>query len=370
MQILREKINHSNMATSIFFTESKDFKLIKDQILSLEDDYLVYVYADTTNVRIPKELIMRLPKYGNNLIWVDTAEMEVLDLSQHIVLTVGQLMNHEEEIIFYIVSKSSKLEKTVAFLKKQNIPVELIAPEFDKSKASAEGIKHRGRPKKIVSGEAPVKTGKRGRPKKQQPVTESTDVPVKTGKRGRPKKQQSVAENTDVPVKTGKRGRPKKVVVPSAENIEVPQKKRGRPRKAEQAVEATAEPKKRGRKRIVRPESEGKEKKSVNTRKNKKGGEIKEPKIRKPRVDKEITEEMIQEKLALYTTTDSNLSTVMTKLFSLKKVARPKFTAKLIDLIKLETLEDDTVAESIVNQLQEMQVLESTGPSGRVYYKD
>jgi len=358
------------MATSIFFTESKDFKLIKDQILSLEDDYLVYVYADTTNVRIPKELIMQLPKYGNNLIWVDSADMEVLDLSQHIVLTVGQLMNHEEDIVFYIVSKTSKLEKTVAFLKKQNIPVEWVAPELDKSKPIKKGTGRRGRPKKVVTGEEPVKTGKRGRPRKEKPAAEGDEAPVKKGKRGRPKKEQPIEETTGSPEKKGRRGRPRKEVVPSAEPAEASQKRRGRPRKGEPAVVSTNEPKKRGRKRVVKTDAEGNPIKATGTRKMKKNNVYTEPKIRKPRVDKEITEEMIQEKLALYATSDANLSTVMTKLFSLKKVARPKFTAKLIDFIKIETLEDDTVAESIVGQLQDLQVLESTGANGRVYYKD
>ena len=147
------------MSTSIFFTESKDFKLIKDRILHHEDDYLVYVYADTSNIRIPRELIMELPKYGNNLIWVDTADMDAADLSHHIVLTIGQLINPEEEIDFYIVSKSSKFEKTVIFLRNQGVPAELIAPlQSDEKPEKIKGTGRRGRPKKVQNTEAaPVK---------------------------------------------------------------------------------------------------------------------------------------------------------------------------------------------------------------------
>jgi len=331
------------MATSIFFTESKDFKLIKDRILNHEDNYLVYVYADTTNIRIPKELIMQLPKYGNNLIWVDTAEMDSSDLSHHIVLTIGQLVNPEEEIDFYIVSKSSKLEKTIIFLRNQGIPAEIIAPEQDKPKSEkTKGVGRRGRPKKVQTEEKPV---------------------VKTGRRGRPKKVQAEA-------------------TPAAEVVETPKKKRGRPSLAKVAVAEVlpSEPKKRGRKKIEKPAVEEKPKRgrkaSVKVEKAavkkaaKKVKEVKEVKPRKQRVDKEITEEMVQDKLRLYATSDTDVSMVMNRLFSLKKVARPKFEAKLIDMIKLITLEDDTVAERILTQLQEMQILESTGPGGRVFYKD
>ena len=379
------------MATSIFFTESKDFKLIKDRILNHEDNYLVYVYADTTNIRIPKELIMQLPRYGNNLIWVDTAEMDSSDLSHHIVLTIGQLVNPEEEIDFYIVSKSSKLEKTIIFLRNQGIPAEMIAPEPDKPKPEkTKGTGRRGRPKKVQTIEKPeVKTGRRGRPKKIKVAVAdavadavAAAVPVEQKKRGRPSKVKvAVAEadavvETAVPVEPKKRGRPSKVKVAVAE--------------ADAVVETVvpSEPKKRGRKKIEKPLITEKPKRSRKAaitieeaamqdvkiekeeKKVKKEKKVKEGKQRKQRVDKEITEEMVQDKLRLFETTDSDVSTVMSRLFSLKKVARPKFEAKLIDLIKFITLEDDTTAERIITKLQEMQVLESTGPGGRVFYKD
>jgi hypothetical protein len=250
----------------------------------------------------------------------------------------------------------------------------MIAPEGDKPKSKkTKGTGRRGRPKKVqTEGEPAAKTGRRGRPKKEKPETEAVEVPVKTIKRGRPKKVQAEA-------------------TPAAQGIEAPKKKRGRPSLAKVAAEEAlpTEPKKRGRKKLEKPVVEEKpkrgrkaavklenaaektvvkkEKKVKSEKKVKKAKEVKE---RKQRVDKEITEEMVQEKLGLYTTSDTNLSLVMSKLFSLKKVARPKFEAKLIDFIKRETLEDDTVAEGIVTQLQEMQVLDSTGTGGRVFYKD
>lgn len=337
------------MATSIFFTESKDFKLIKDRILTQEDNYLVYVYADTTNIRIPRELIMQLPRYGNNLIWVDTAEMDSSDLSHHIVLTIGQLMHPEEEIEFFIVSRSSKLEKTIIFLRNEGIPAEIIAPSADKQKAAkSKGTGRRGRPRKVQTDEkAVVKTGKRGRPRKEKPAEENAEAVVKTGKRGRPKKVQA---ETAV----------KEAV------IDAPKKRRGRPSlaKNEGAEAVPAEPKKRGRKPSVKPVKEKKAKKV----KAEKKAKVSKP--RKQRVDQVITEEMIQEKLGIFNSEDANLSLVLTRLFSLKKVARPKFEPKLIDLIKDITLEDDTIAEQILAQLQGMQIVESKEPGGRVYYKD
>jgi hypothetical protein len=359
------------MATSIFFTESKDFKLIKDRILNLEDNYLVYVYADTTNIRIPRELIMQLPRYGNNLIWVDTAEMDSSELSHHIVLTIGQLVNPEEEIDFYIVSKSSKLEKTIIFLRNQGIAAEMIGPELEKSKpAKTKGTGRRGRPRKIQTEEKPVtKSGKRGRPRKEKPAGEVAEIPVKTGKRGRPKKVQAE-------------------VMPAAEVAAKPKKKRGRPSLAKVPAEvaAPAEPKKRGRKKIEKPVTDEKPKRGrkaavkpeaaaavvpveAKVKKGRKVKASKEVKSRKPRIDKEITEEMVAGKLNLYETSDTNLSMVMSRLFGLKKVSRPKFTVKLIDMVKDITLEDDTIAEGIVSQLQALQILE-TGEDGRVHYKD
>jgi len=326
------------MATSIFFTESKDFKLIKDRILHQEDNYLVYVYADTTNIRIPRELIMELPKYGNNLIWVDTAEMDVSDLSHHIVLTIGQLMNPEEEIDFYIVSKSSKLQKTIIFLRNEGIAAEMIAPAPEKvSTSKTEKAGRRGRPKKAqVQETAVVKTGKRGRPKKESvesiPVTETNDTPKK--KRGRPGKAQTQPVEDDNPPVAAK-------------------SKRGRKAAAASGIIAEEVPAKA-------------EKKTKGPKKTKKSKEVKP---RKTRVDKEITADMIAEKLAKYEAADTDLSMVLTRLFSLKKVARPKFESKLITLIKDITLDDDISAENILGHLKEIKILESEA-GGRISYKD
>jgi hypothetical protein len=333
------------MATSIFFTESKDFKLIRDRILNMEDNYLVYVYADTTNIRIPKELIMQLPRYGNNLIWVDTADMDSADLSHHIVLTIGQLLNPEEEIDFYIVSKSSKLEKTIFFLRNQGIPAEMVGPAEEKPKAEK-------------------KSGKRGRPRKAKSDVKAT---VKTGKRGRPKKEQVVVEEASAPVKTGKRGRPKKAqeIVPAADTVEAPRKKRGRPSLAKAEITEAKPVKKTRKKKAEATEAVA----APEVKKAKKAKKVKEAKPRKQRIDKEITEAMVQEKLAAYPSDDNNLTTVLQRLFNLKKVARPRFAAKLIELIKDSTLEDDTTAERIITGMQNLKVIEATS-DGRIFYKD
>jgi hypothetical protein len=409
------------MATSIFFTESKDFKLIKARILSQEDDYLVYVYADTSNIRIPRELIMELPKYGNNLIWVDTADMDSADISHHMVLTIGQLMNPEEEIDFYIVSKSSKLEKTIIFLRNQGIPAEMISPapgivKAEKTKVSG----RRGRPKKAkVTVEAVEKTGKRGRPKKEKPVEAVVEAVVKTGKRGRPKKEKPVVEAV---AKTGKRGRPKKVqpelvaAEPDAV-VETPRKKRGRPaavkevpaaakivkakktprKKADKAVapvktrkragktEAAEEPQieasaevmdtavipaeapviKKEKKKAVKAKKAAKSKDK--TAKPKKAA--KPAKAEKAAAAPSLTQEEAYEKAVSMGATEANVATVLTSLFQQKKTARPKTTAKLVDAIKRETQDDDTVAERIIEQLVEMQII-TTGNGGRITYKD
>lgn len=174
------------MATSIFFTETRDFKLIKSQVLSQEDSYLVYVYADTSNVKIPKELIKELPVYGNSLIWVDTADYDSTDIANHMILMIGQYVNSEEEITFYIASRSAKITKTIYFLRNLGIPVELITstaliPE--------------------------TKGGKKRKTRKSAPVDEAGE-PIKKRKPGRPKKSESteVINETDKPEKK-KRGR-------------------------------------------------------------------------------------------------------------------------------------------------------------------
>ena len=215
--------------------------------------------------------------------------------------------------------------------------------------------------------------------------------------------QQEVVQEVEV-VETAlaepkKRGRKKKVQAEAlvAEVVITEKKKRGRPGKAKVVEESVPEviaevippePKKRGRKKVEKPVVEEKPKrgrkpavKQVSSEtetvivtgkkavKSKNVKEEKEVKQRKQRVDKEITAEMVQEKLSLYDSSDTNLSMVMGSLFSVKKVARPKFETKLVERIKLITLEDDTVAEQIVNQLKEMSVLD-TDQDGRVFYRD
>lgn len=280
----------------------------------------MYVYADTTNVKIPREMIMELPKYGNNLIWVDTAEMDATDLSHHIVLTIGQLINPEEEIDFYIVSKNSRFQKTMIFLRNQGIAAEMIAPASEKP---------------VV--EKAKTAGRRGRPRKEKPVIETTVATIEPTKK--------------------KRGRPAKVKVVDSESITPPVKaKRGRKPKSEATVNKTVTKEK--------PAKTAKETGKVKEKKEKK-----EKKPRKQRVDKEITADMVQEKLSRYESPDTNLSMVMARLFGLKKVARPKFDIKLINLIKDITLEDDLVAENVLAHLKDLNIL-SIEKGGRILYKD
>jgi hypothetical protein len=379
---------------------------------------------------------MELPKYGNNLIWVDIVDMDASDLSHHIVLTIGQLINPEEEIDFYIVSKSSKFEKTVIFLRNQGIPAELISPAQDEIKdEKPKGTGRRGRPKKVQATEnAPVKTGKRGRPKKVQeavvPVTENIEVPKK--KRGRPAAAKAPVTEA-IPAEPKKRGRKKKEVAvvaaqPAAaeQPVVVEKPKRGRkpgvknektkkvkavkeakPVKAAKAIKAPKAPKEAKPVKAAKAVKAPKEAKPAKAAKAEKAPKApkaekapkaakvvkpakaakvpkaakpvkaaktpkatKEAKPRKQRIDKEITVQQVAEKVALYPTDDTNLSTVMSNLFGMKKVARPKFLAKLVDAVKLITLDDDNEAEKIIARLQELNILDTSGVGGRISYKD
>lgn len=371
------------MATSIFFTESRDFKLIKERILSQEDIYLVYVFADTTNIRIPKELIRELPVYGNNLIWVDTANMDFTDISNHIILTIGQLMDPEEEISFYIVSRTSKMEKTVFFLRNQGIPVEIIGPEPKISVQEVPAKKGRTVKRKEKAPKEKPEKGKirgRGRPKKEKPVAIVEAVTEAPKKRGRPKKEKPVAESSETPAVLKKRGRPKKESAEPAKVEEKPKKKPGRQKKIveiQESVEAESvvQPVKRGRKKTEAAPEKPKVKKSrkkpaSKIPASKKVKVKKEVAARKPRIEKVLSSEEVDAKAASYNTSDSNVETVLKALIPMKKVSRPKLTGKLIELIKGATAEDDTVAEQILNQLVELGFVDTSGTGGRLNYKD
>lgn len=186
------------MTTSIYFTESKDFKLIKERILNQKNDYLVYVYADTTNIKIPKDLIRELPIYGNNLIWVNTAEFDNSQLVNHVILTIGQYLIADDPIEFFIASKTAKYEKAIELLKSEGIQAELILPAVAITEKKKPG--RRGRPKgsknavskhaaaSQTNEDSPVKK-KRGRPKKEK-TEETKTVTKKSGRKpGRPKKE-------------------------------------------------------------------------------------------------------------------------------------------------------------------------------------
>ena len=159
------------MAVSIYFSETRDFKLIRERILAEENDYLVYVYADTKNIKIPRDLIKELPLFGNNIVWVDSAAMDFSQIANHIALTIGQFLNAEDPINFIIASRTSKYDKVISLLKAQEITVEQIGISAEKQAKKSTG--RRGRPKgsknkqtKVTDpiNEAPKK--KRGRPKK------------------------------------------------------------------------------------------------------------------------------------------------------------------------------------------------------------
>ena len=340
------------MATSIFFTESRDFKLIKNRILTHEDYYLVYVYADTSNIKIPKELIKELPIYGNNLIWVDTAMMDSSDITHHIVLTIGQLVDPEEEINFYLVSRSAKLEKTIIFLRNQGIPAELIAGAEEKVV------------KTVKKG-----TGKRGRPKKVK--EEKAAEPGTAKKRGRPKTVKS-----EIPAETKapkKRGRPKKEVVASAQVEAVPAapKKRGRPAAAKPAKEVKPKKEKKVKEKKAKEKAPAKPaKKSTAKAKKTKSAPKKGPKPSRPRVEKPITAEEVGEKVARYQIDDSNANLVLTNLFGMKKTVRPKLLPKLVEWISHTTLEDDTVSERLINQMAIGGIIEIAPETNRITYKD
>jgi hypothetical protein len=358
------------MATSIFFTESRDFKLIKDRILTHEDYYLVYIYADTSNIKIPKELIKELPIYGNNLIWVDTAHMDSADISHHIVFTIGQLVDPEEEINFYLVSRSAKLEKTIVFLRNQGIPAELISEAPEKAKpAKAKNTGKRGRPKKAapVNKEIPAKGKKRGRPAK--PVAEKAAVTdAEPKKRGRKKAAAPAEPKTDK-----KRGRPKKAEAAVVEAVPVAPKKRGRPAK-EKPVKEAAEKKPKEKKVKEKKEPKKAAKKPVKKAKAKKAkvkkAAPKGPKPSKPRKVKPITESEINAKLEGFKVTDSIASKALSDLFGMRKTERPKQLKNLVDRIARTTLEDETVVERLIDQMVSMGIIEVDSASGKVQYKD
>ena len=351
------------MATSIFFTESKDFKLIKERILTHEDYYLVYVYADTSNIKIPKELIKELPIYGNNLIWVDTAHFDAAAISHHMVLTVGQLIDPEEEIDFYIVSRTAKYERTVLFLRNQGIPADMITGPAEKQAVKkVKGSGKRGRPKK-VQAEAPV-LKKRGRPKKEKPVVEVTAEPKK---RGRKKAVRTTdLAPSDKPVV--KRGRKKKVITPMVEMqteevkiSEVPVKGKNR-KTAKKKVEKV--------KKEAKPKKADKPKKAAKPKKVAKPATPKGPKPSKPRVEKSINPEEITDKVAKFQIDGEHFQAVY-KLLEVNKTKRPRFKNSLTTRVMSDNyLATESEADNIINEMKEKGLITIDETSGKISYKD
>ncbi len=208
------------MATSIYFTESKDFKLIREKILNHVDEYLVYVYADTSNIKIPKELIKELPIYGNNLIWVDTAKIDQSQLVNHVILTIGQYLSTDEPIEFYITSKTSKFDKALDLLHGEGVIAELIRPDGIESEKKKTG--RRGRPK-----------GSTNKTTKPATAVKKADVSAAPKKRGRPPKKK--VEKIVATKPKAKRGRPKKTVIVD-EAIQVAKTKKPRKQRVEKSI--------------------------------------------------------------------------------------------------------------------------------------
>jgi transposase-like protein len=79
---------------------------------------------------------------------------------------------------------------------------------------------------------------KRGRPKKEVAVAETTNLTLEKRKRGRPKKEVAIVETTNLTLEKRKRGRPKKeVAIVETTNLTLEKRKRGRPKKEVAIVE-------------------------------------------------------------------------------------------------------------------------------------
>ncbi len=286
------------MATTIYFTETKDFKIIKDQILAQEDYFLVYVYADTTNVRIPKEMIRELPVYGNNLIWIDTANLDNAAVSNHIALTIGQLLNPEEDMVFQVVSKTAKFEKLVIFLRNQGIAVDWIGGEAEKAIKPATKTR---KPRAAKKAKSVVAEGAEAQPPK---------------KRGRPKKVQTVAESTPKAEKPAKKSKKTKTAAPKKTKV------------------------------------------------------VKTEKPKKSRVINEFTEEQVKEKILALGDLDYSSEQFLLSLLKLPKIRRPKLVAKMVEMIKATTSEDDLQAGEMIDNFVRLNLLEVNPLSGKINYKD
>ncbi len=182
------------MSTTIYFAETKDFKLLKSRLTDTEGEFRVYLYADTSNVKIPKDIIKSLPKIGNYLVWEDIAGFDSSQLVNHIVFMIGQYMMLEEQFEFFIATKTQRYAKTVELLQREGVLIDVIAPEEPTSQPAK---KRRGRPPKakIAQEETAQPKRGRGRPRKN-PVIEPAVIETPKKKRGRPKKQAEEPKKT------------------------------------------------------------------------------------------------------------------------------------------------------------------------------
>ena len=321
------------MAATIYFSETRDFKIIRDQIIEETNEYLVYVYADTKNIKIPKDLIKDLPIFGNNIVWVNSSDMDSSQIINHVALTIGQFLNTEDPISFVIASRTSRYDKAISLFRSQNVSVEQI------------GVS--------VAEPAEKKSGKRGRPKGSKIITAksvsvevdaSAEAPKK--KRGRPRKIKVEEPATD-PKPKKKRGRPAKVKTTA--DVTVAPKKRGRPAKVKTTADVTVAPKKSGRPK--------KEEKPVK-------------KARKQRKDKPVSSEMIEASLAKFPSNDNNVIQIQKLVFGLRKVQRPKYDQKLSLLIQKELSVEEDNALAVIQQMKDTGMMDNSGKSNRLMYKD
>lgn len=323
---------------------------MKDHLNLESDDYLIYVYADTKNVKLSRDLVKDLPVYGNNIIWVDSSNMDPGQIVNHVVLTVGQDMNTEEPINFYIASKTTKYEKAVQMMNTEGVPVEQIGAVIEKAARKAKG--RPGRPKRVKTQDVAAEDKPRrkpGRPPKAK-VEEEGIVEEKTAKKpGRPPKAKMQIVGTEEEMPRKKPGRPKRIKTDEELFAEAkPKKKPGRKPKAEK--EATAKPAKRGRK----PKSETASK----------------PAKKRIRIDKPVTEDMVRVRMMRFPTTDPDVEQMQKEVFFLRKVQRPKFDNKLSEMIQNKLGVGEAEADSIVRKMKETGMMTNEGLGGRLIYQD
>lgn len=200
------------MAATIYFSETRDFKIIRNLIIEEKNEYLVYIYADTKNTKIPRDLIKDLPVFGNNIIWINSSDMDSSQIINHVALTIGQYFDVEDPISFVITSHTSRYDKAISLFKSQNVSVELIGVSVEKP--------------------AKKKSGKRGRPKGSKNKTTISAFTQELATESMPKKKAGRPKGSKN--KTKKSASPQEIVIDLAEKEEKPVKKARKQREDKQ----------------------------------------------------------------------------------------------------------------------------------------